>query len=163
MATYTKTAFLGHTTGKCSENDAHALYVTLTGLYRATGKRIYDLLRTQVVLSTVDRLGDDGAFRHGEWSKDMESHYRLHASGMHLMMDYLAERQDPVVAAALEKAAAFLASRPDKTAMGAWFLHDDLEQSVEGMGKSPFAWKPGRALGKSPATCWCSTPTWIRW
>jgi hypothetical protein len=135
----------------CSENDAHALYVTLTGLYRATGKRLYDLLRTQVVLSVVDRLGEDGAFRHGEWSKDMESHYRLHASGMHLLMDYLAERQDPVVAAALEKAAAFLASRPDQTTLGAWFLHDDLEQSTEGMAKSPFSWKPSRVLGKSPS------------
>lgn len=135
----------------CSENDAHALYVILTGLYRATGKRLYDLLRTQVVLSVVDRLGKDGAFRHGEWSKDMESHYRLHASGMHLMMDYLAERRDPVVADALARAAAFLASRPDRTALGAWFLHDDLEQSVDAMARSPFAWEPGRALGKSPS------------
>lgn len=135
----------------CSENDAHALYVTLTGLFRATGKRIYDLLRCQVALSVVDRLGEDGAFRHGEWSKGMESHYRLHASGMHLMMDHLAERDDPAVASALERAAAFLASRPDKTELGAWFLHDDLEQTPEAMQKSPFTWKPSRVLGKSPS------------
>jgi hypothetical protein len=135
----------------CSENDAHALYVTLTGLFRATGKRIYDLLCCQLALSVIDRLGEDGAFRHGEWSKGMESHYRLHASGMHLMMDHLAERDDPAVAATLARAASFLASRPDRTELGAWFLHDDLEQSPESMKQSPFTWKPSRVLGKSPS------------
>lgn len=134
----------------CSENDAHSLYVTLSGLFRATGKRIYDLLRKQVVLSVVDRLGADGAFRHGEWSRNMECHYRLHASGIHLMLDYLAEHDDPVVADALQRAARFLAARPDKTDLGQWFLHDELEQSEAGMRQSPFTWKASRALGKSP-------------
>lgn len=134
----------------CSENDAHSLYVTLSGLFRSTGKRIYDLLREQVVLSVVDRLGDDGAFRHGEWSRNMECHYRLHASGIHLMLDYLAEHDDPTVADALQRAARFLAARPDKTELGQWFLHDELEQSEAGMGQSPFTWKASRVLGKSP-------------
>ena len=135
----------------CSENDAHALYVTLTGLMRATGKRIYGLLRTQLALSVIDRLGEDGAFRHGEWSKDMEAHYRLHASGMHLMMDHLAEHNDPTVAAALARATDFLAKRPDHTKLGAWFLHDDLELNPESMKKSPFTWKASQSLGKSPS------------
>lgn len=135
----------------CSENDAHALYVTLTGLFRATGKRIYDLLRCQIALSVVDRQDEDGAFRHGEWSRGMESHYRLHASAMHLMMDHLAERDDPAVAASLTRASAFLASRPDKTKLGAWFLHDDLEQSPVSMTQSPFTWKASQVLGKSPS------------
>lgn len=134
----------------CSENDAHSLYVTLSGLFRATGKRIYDLLRKQVVLSVVDRLGEDGAFRHGEWSRNMECHYRLHASGIHLMLDYLAEHDDPVVADALQRAVRFLAARPDKTDLGQWFLHDELEQSEAGMRQSPFTWKASRVLGKSP-------------
>lgn len=134
----------------CSENDAHSLYVTLSGLFRATGKRIYDLLRKQVVLSVVDRLGEDGAFRHGEWSRNMECHYRLHASGIHLMLDYLAEHDDPTVADALQRSARFLAARPDKTDLGEWFLHDELEQSEAGMRQSPFTWKTSRVLGKSP-------------
>lgn len=134
----------------CSENDAHSLYVTLSGLFRSTGKRIYDLLRKQVVLSVVDRLGEDGAFRHGEWSRNMECHYRLHASGIHLMLDYLAEHDDPTVADALQRAARFLAARPDKTDLGQWFLHDELEQSEAGMRQSPFTWKASRVLGKSP-------------
>lgn len=134
----------------CSENDAHSLYVTLSGLFRSTGKRIYDLLRKQVVLSVVDRLGEDGAFRHGEWSRNMECHYRLHASGIHLMLDYRAEHDDPTVADALQRAARFLAARPDKTDLGQWFLHDELEQSEAGMRQSPFTWKASRVLGKSP-------------
>lgn len=134
----------------CSENDAHSLYVTLSGLFRSTDKRIYDLLRKQVVLSVVDRLGEDGAFRHGEWSRNMECHYRLHASGIHLMLDYLAEHDDPTVADALQRAARFLAARPDKTDLGQWFLHDELEQSEAGMRQSPFTWKASRVLGKSP-------------
>jgi hypothetical protein len=134
----------------CSENDAHSLYVTLSGLFRSTGKRIYDLLRKQVVLSVVDRLGADGAFRHGEWSRNMECHYRLHASGIHLMLDYLAEHDDPTVADALQRAARFLAARPDRTDLGQWFLHDELEQSEAGMRQSPFTWKASRVLGKSP-------------
>lgn len=133
----------------CSENDAHALYVTLTGLLRATGKRIYELLRSQLMLCVIGRLGTDGAFRHGEWTDSMEAHYRLHASGMHLMMDYLSEHDDANVRAALSQAAMFIASRSDQTEMGSWFLHDDLEISSESMAKSPFSWKPGRALGKN--------------
>src|SRR5690606_31868412 len=128
----------------CSENDAHSLYVTLSGLFRSTGKRIYDLLRKQIVLSVVDRLGEDGAFRHGEWSRNMECHDRLHASGIHLRLDYLAEHDDPVVADALQRAAHFLAARPDKTDLGQWFLHDELEQSEAGMRQSPFTWKASR-------------------
>lgn len=135
----------------CSENDAHALYVTITGLMRATGKNIYRLLRAQLAISVIDRLGKDGAFRHGEWSKDMESHYRLHASGIHLMMDHLTEYTDPDVAAALKHAAGFLAARADHTDLGAWFLHDDLELNPESMQKSPFEWKASTTLGKSPS------------
>ncbi|NWG75112.1 MAG: hypothetical protein HXY24_10980, partial [Rubrivivax sp.] len=44
----------------CSELDAYALYVTLTGLLRATGKKLYDLLRTQVVFSVIARQAEDG-------------------------------------------------------------------------------------------------------
>jgi hypothetical protein len=135
----------------CSENDAHALHLVFSGLQRATGKRVYGLLKTQLLLSVLSRQGEDGGFRHGEWSENMESHYRLHASGMHLMMDHLAEGNDPSVANALAWAADFLASRPDNTELGTWFLHDDLEQSTVAMQQNPFTWIPSRVLGKSPS------------
>ena len=132
-----------------SENDAHALYVTLCGLRRATGKQLYRLLNNQLLLSVLSRQSEDGGWRHGEWTDGMESHYRLHCSAMHLLMDALSERDDPAVRQALEKAAAYVAKQKDQLAIGTWFLHDELEQSVEAMKRGPFHWIPSHALGKS--------------
>jgi len=133
----------------CSENDAHALWLIFSGLQRATGKRIYGLLKTQLLLSVLSRQGEDGGFRHGEWTDSMESHYRLHCSAMHLMMDALTETDDPVARTALAKAARFISDKRDATEVGAWFYHDELELSETGMNGAPFKWLPGRALGKS--------------
>jgi len=133
----------------CSENDAHALYVTLAGLQRATGKRLYALLRQHLLLSVIARQSPDGGFRHGEWTDGMESHYRLHCSAMHLMMDALAERDDPRIRDALTAAASFLAVQHERLPSGAWFLHDELEHSVEALARGPFKWIESRAFGKS--------------
>jgi hypothetical protein len=133
----------------CSENDAHALYVVLAGLERAAPKRLYSLLRAQTLLSLLARQSPDGGFRHGEWTDGMESHYRLQASAMHLMMDALVERDDPAVRAALERAACFLSAAHDRLDSGTWFLHDELERSVESLARGPFKWVRSRAFGKS--------------
>lgn len=133
----------------CSENDAHALYMILSGLKLATGKRLYGLLKVQLLLSVVDRQSENGVWRHGEWTDRMESHFRLHCSAMHMLMDALAEKEDPVVRAALERAAAFLSRQTDELDVGVWFLHDELERSAEAMREGPFRWLPSRALGKS--------------
>lgn len=134
----------------CSENDAHALHLVFSGLQRATDKRIYGLLKTQLLLSVLSRQSEDGGFRHGEWTDDMESHYRLHCSAMHLMMDALSEDNDPVVQSALACGMAFISDKHDTTDAGAWFYHDELETSEAGMRRTPFKWWPGTALGKSP-------------
>jgi len=134
-----------------SENDAHAIGVQLAGLQRAGGRAWAGLLSRQVLACVVDRLGPDGAFRHGVWTDGMESHYRLHCSGMHLMMDALAQGPDAQVEAALRRAAAFLAQQHERLAAGVWFLHDELELSVERMKQGPFRWVASRALGKSEA------------
>jgi hypothetical protein len=133
----------------CSENDAHALYTILSGLEVATGKQLYCLLKQQLQLAVIERQGKDGGWRHGEWTDRMESHYRLHCSAMHLLMDALAESDEPEVCKALERAAGFLARQTDKLDVGIWFLHDGLEHSVEAMQEGPFRWLPSRALGKS--------------
>ncbi|MGX2039764.1 hypothetical protein ACWJKU_06470 [Methylocaldum sp. MU1018] len=133
----------------CSENDAHALYVTLCGLEKATGKRIYRLLKTQLVLSVIARQGSDGGWRHGEWTDGMESHYRLHCSGMHLLLDALSETADKAIQESLTKAAEFIAKQSDSPDVGVWFLHDELEHSVEKLRQGPFKWISSRALGKS--------------
>lgn len=132
-----------------SENDAHALYVTLCGLGRATGKQLYRLLKTQLLYSVIARQGEDGGWRHGEWTRHMESHCRLHCSAMHMLMDALAESNDQSARAALERAAAFIARQTDTLAIGTWFLHDELEHSTALLDQGPFRWVSSRALGKS--------------
>ncbi len=134
----------------CSENDAHALHLVFSGLQRTTGKRIYGLLKTQLLLSVLSRQSEDGGFRHGEWTDGMESHYRLHCSAMHLMMDALSEADDPVVRTALARGMHFISDKHDSTKVGTWFFHDELECTMAGMQRAPFKWWPGDALGKSP-------------
>lgn len=134
-----------------SENDAHALSVCLGGLAAASGKQIYRVLRRQLLLAVLDRQDADGGFRHGEWTEFRESHFRLHASAMHLMMDALTEhRDDDAVRAALGRAMDFATRQHDQTALGAWFLHDELELSAAGMDAGPFKWIPSTVCGKSP-------------
>lgn len=132
----------------CSENDAHALYVTLSGLEQTSGKEIYALLKRLLVSASISRLGKDGAWRHGEWSNDMEAHFRLHCSGMHLLMDVLSEHHDQDAEDSLKSAAAYIAKQHDSTRIGTWFLHDELELSEESMSKSPFKWVKSKAFGK---------------
>lgn len=132
----------------CSENDAHAIYLHLRGLQRATGRSMVASLALQLALSAVSRLGSDGAFRHGEWTDGMESHYRLHCSGMHLMMDVLAEGPNPKVERALRAAAAFMAKQHEVIDAGTWFFHDELEHSLDLMRRGPFKWVTSTALGK---------------
>ncbi len=133
----------------CSENDAHALHLIFSGLHRTTGKRIYDLFKTQLLLSVLSRQSEDGGFRHGEWTEKMESHYRLHCSAMHLMMDTLSEVDEPIGRQALRQAATYLAKQTDDTNLGIWFLHDELEKSTDSMEHGPFNWVRSRAFGKS--------------
>jgi len=133
----------------CSENDAHALYVILTGLSRQRGGALYDMMRRQVVFSVVARQCSDGAWRHGEWTDRMECHCRLHCSAMHLLMDYLDEYPDGVVRGALRRAAEYVTGIRDRMEAGAWFLHDELETDTGRMERSPFRWIRSRAFGKS--------------
>jgi len=133
----------------CSENDAHALYVLFSGLERITGKRLYGTFKQQLVLSVISRQNEDGGWRHGEWTDDMESHFRLHTSALHLLLDAWEEHRDPVIAEALEKGVEFLIQQADRLDTGLWFLHDSLERSEAAMRKSPFQWLPSRAFGKS--------------
>ena len=133
----------------CSELDAYAVYVLLTGLLRSTGKRLYDLLRSQVVFSVIARQAADGGWHHGEWTDEMESHYRLHAAGMHLLAANYEETHDPTVGAALAKAAMFTASTIDRLNLGVWYLHDSLERGPGALRAYPFRTLPSRVLGKS--------------
>jgi hypothetical protein len=135
----------------CSENDAHALFVCCSGLSRATNKPLYEVLKAQILLSVLARQDPDGGFRHGTWTDGLESHYRLHTSAMHLFMDALEESPDPAISDALETALSYAAAQVDETALGRWFLHDELEKTEEGMNQGPFRWIPSQILDKSPS------------
>ncbi len=135
----------------CDELDAYALYLILSALEHTTGKQLYSLVKHQLVFSTLARQADDGGWNHGEWTGYMESHYRLHCGGIHLLLHALEEEYDEVIRTALDKAVAYLLNCVDHTKFGAWFLHDSLEKSVEKMWQSPFSWVYSRALGKSPS------------
>lgn len=134
----------------CSELDAYALYLVLSGLERATGKRLYTLLKRQVVFSVIARQAADGGWYHGEWTDSMESHFRLHTGGTLMLADFLEESDDDTVRTALTKAVDFSVRATDKLDHGVWFLHDSLEISEESAKTYPFHWVPGRAFGKSP-------------
>lgn len=134
----------------CSENEAHSLYMALNGLERSTGRTLYGLLKRQIVLSLITRQAADGGWHHGEWTDLNESHFRLHSAGVLVLAAAFEECPDPAVAQALQSAAAFLASKCDRTDVGLWFLHDALEESVERAtadGAPP--WTPTRILGAS--------------
>lgn len=135
----------------CSENDAHAIFVALTGWLRAMGLSIAEPVRQQVLLSVIARQDEDGGWRHGEWTEHNESHYRLHCSAMHLLMDALDEKDDPVLRQALTRAAAFVAQGTDTLACGTWLLHDELELSEAALRSGPGRWLRSTALGKSPS------------
>ncbi len=137
---------------KCfSENEAHALYSIFSGLEKHTGKSLYRYFQSQLVLSLIQRQSDDGGWYHGMWTDSSECHYRLHTSGVHLLMDEYQRTGCPHVKQALQKAASFLSKNTDQLSCGTWFLHDSLELSEKAMNSGPFRWIANTTLGKSPS------------
>ena len=135
----------------CSENDAHALFVALSGLGRATGKSLYGLLKSQLLLSVLARQEADGGWRHGEWTEHMESHFRLCASAMHLCHGRARGiARSMSYATACHAPPHFWSRGRDALDCGVWFLHDELELNEESMAQAPFPWVRTRVLGKSP-------------
>ena len=135
---------------KCfSENEAHALYTVFSGLEKATGKAIYRYFQQQLVLSLIQRQSDDGGWYHGMWTDSSECHYRLHTSGVHLLMDEFQRTDCTHVKTAMQKAVSFLSKTTDQLDCGIWFLHDSLELSEQAMYSGPFKWIANKTLGKS--------------
>jgi len=138
----------------CSEIDAYGLYLALQGLELATRKKLYGLLKRQILYSVIARQAQDGGWYQGEWTDLMESHYRLHNSAMLMLEAGLEDAPEETVRQSLVKAAAFLVGCTDRTDIGLWFLHDSLERDAESMEEmrrqTNTPWIPSRALGKSP-------------
>jgi hypothetical protein len=135
---------------KCfSENEAHALYTVFSGLEKMSSKVIYRCFQQQLVLSLIQRQADDGGWYHGMWTDSTECHYRLHTSGVHLLMDEFQRTGCPQIKSSLQKAVAFLSKTTDQLDCGIWFLHDSLELSEQAMNSGPFKWIANKTLGKS--------------
>ena len=137
----------------CSELDAFGLYLTFSGLEIATQKKLYSLLKRQLIISVISRQATNGGWYHGEWTDLMESHYRFHNGAILLLEAAIEEYNHAVVRKAMELAASFISQHTDKTDLGLWFLHDSLEDSIEGMNacweQTGGPWTPSRVLGKS--------------
>lgn len=140
-----------HKRRSCSENEAHALHLALRSRELSTRKRIYRILRDQILLSVLARQESDGAWRHGIWTAYMECHFRLHCSAMHMLMDCYSERPDPVIAGSLERAAAFITAQAADVRGETWFLHDSLEQSESEIEKNIAGWRRCANPLKAPA------------
>ena len=110
---------------------------------------IYRYFQQQLVLSLIQRQADDGGWYHGMWTDSSECHYRLHTSGVHLLMDEFQRTGCPQVKISLQKAVAFLSKTTDQLDCGIWFLHDSLELSEQAMNSGPFKWIANKTLGKS--------------
>lgn len=134
----------------CDELDAFALHTIASALGHSTGKRIYRLLRRQIVLAVLARQDADGGFRHGEWTDEYERHNRLINGAVQLFANECELAPEPALADALKRVTDYVSAQVDPTAAGAWFLHDSLEGSEEGMRHYPLGWERGRWLGKSP-------------
>ena len=138
----------------CSELDAYGLYVLLQGLELATDKKLYGLLKRQLLFSVITRQSSDGGWYHGEWVNNMESHYRYHNGAMHMLESALEDSPDDTVRSALERATLFISNHTDQTGLGLWFLHDSLELSADRMDEcweqTRSKWIPSQTLGKSP-------------
>ena len=138
----------------CSELDAYSLFVTMDGLELATGKLIYNLLKRQILFSVITRQDEDGGWYHGEWTDQMESHYRFHNGALLLLEAGMDEWPEAIVSESLERGAEFISCQRDETDIGTWFLHDSLEDSPELMDElckqTGSRWIPNRIFGKSP-------------
>jgi hypothetical protein len=132
-----------------SENEAHALHLALRNKELETGKGLYRCLRHQVLLSVLDRQEADGAWRQGIWVEDMECHYRLHCSALHLLMDAYEERPDAALLDSLRHGAEFVAAQATEVMGETWFLHDSLEQSGSNDAVNPSPAYPCTNPGKT--------------
>jgi hypothetical protein len=134
-----------------SETYAYSLYVACHGLWKSTGKRIYKLLKKQLIFSVIARQERTGAWRHGSLTDEFEEDYRHACSAIHMLAAYYDETKDNVTSSSLKRAVDYLKHQHDRLNVGTWYLHDSLELSEESMQKSPVAYQHSRALGKSPS------------
>lgn len=115
---------------KCQQC-AYAWWSYFDFLYQETGKKIYTVMQDEVALTVLLDMSAEGAWRHGFWSDDMETHARFHLDGLHLLISQYQKTGEPMWLEAAERGMAFvsehLTEQLDDGSL--WFLHDTIEYS----------------------------------
>jgi hypothetical protein len=113
---------------KCQQC-AFAWWTYFGYLYRSTGKKWYNIMQDEIAFSALCDLEEDGAWRHGFWSDDMETHSRFHLDGINMLISQYEKDKNYVW---LEKALYAMRysiehlTDPLKDE-AIWFLHDSIE------------------------------------
>ena len=134
---------------KCQQC-AYSWYSYLDYLYRETGKNIYAVLRDEVAYSVLLDMSDDGEWRHGFWSDDMETHARFHLDGIHLLLSQYEKTKDSLWREAGERGMTFVLEHLSEALNDGslWFLHDTIEHTMPHQFRSTL-------FGKSPGNSLC--------
>jgi hypothetical protein len=134
---------------KCQQC-AYAWWKYLQKNLSETGKNIYELLRNEVAYSILLDLDEDGGWRHGYWSDDMETHARFHLDGIDLFLSQYALTSDEIWLEESRRSMSYVFSHlTDKFDDGSlWFLHDTMEEKKR-------HWIQSTVFGKSPKNSLC--------
>ncbi|MBN1125885.1 MAG: hypothetical protein JXA82_12820 [Sedimentisphaerales bacterium] len=107
---------------------AHTLYNHFLYLEEQTKKNIYSILREMIAYSVMLSLPDDRKWKQGTWSHIPETHARLQADGIHLLLTHHEQTRHPAfLAKAIEALEGLLEFSNPLADNGLWFLHDSLE------------------------------------
>lgn len=132
-----------------AEVDAFSLFIALDSMYKTTGKKMYELMKTQVVFSVIFHQDSDGAWRQGLLTDLPEEHYRYQCSAIHMLCADYEQTGDMTVLDALRKAVDYMKVQCESLTVGRWYLHDSLEKSVGKGQRGPASFHVSNKLGKS--------------
>jgi hypothetical protein len=113
---------------KCQQC-AFAWWKYLQGNLSVTAKEIYSLLRNEIAYSILLDMDDDGGWRHGYWSDDMETHSRFHLDGLELFLSQYNLKPKNLWLERTRRGMSFIFNNlTDNLDNGMlWFLHDTIE------------------------------------
>jgi hypothetical protein len=99
-------------------------------LSRCTGKNIYGIIQDEIAFSIVCDMDDEGAWRHGFWSDDMEIHSRFQLDGINLLISQYEKDRDEFWLEKAHTAMDFVIHNLTDTFQNGdvWFLHDSIEE-----------------------------------
>lgn len=134
---------------KCQQC-AYAWWTYFEYLHSVTGKRIHSGIRDEIALSVLLDMDIEGAWRHGFWTNEPETHARFQLDGLHLLLSQYEKSKEPIWLDGANKGFSFVKNvLMDKLDDGSvWFLHDTIRNSERQKYKS-------RLFGKSQGNTLC--------